>query len=82
MSGVKSSGGSRRCRVKNARTESEIVEALEDVEVTLEIVVAHLGVQDQVNAAVEANRAKAERSRIEIERSLGHSIDDEEDPRR
>ncbi len=68
--------------MRNARTVTEIAEALEDVQVTLDVLVAHLGLQDQVRSEVRARRAKAERSRIEIERSLGHAADADGESRR
>jgi len=68
--------------MRNARTVTEIAEALEDVQVTLDVLVAHLGLQDQVRGEVRARRAKAERSRIEIERSLGHAADVDGESRR
>jgi hypothetical protein len=51
------------------------------VQTTLGVLVKHLGIEDQVLAAVETRRAKAERSRVEIERSLGHDVGST-DPRR
>jgi hypothetical protein len=68
--------------LKSARTETEIADALEDVQVTLDVIVAHLGLQKQVKQAISAKRAKVERSRQEIERSLGHGVDSEGDSRR
>lgn len=68
--------------MRNARTVTEIAEALEDVQVTLDVLVAHLGLQDQVRSEVRARRAKAERSRIEIERSLGQAADVDGESRR
>jgi hypothetical protein len=59
--------------MRNARTVTEIAEALEDVQVTLDVLVGHLGLQEQVQSEIRAQRAKAERSRIEIERSLGYT---------
>jgi len=59
--------------MRNARTVTEIAEALEDVQVTLDVLVAHLGLQERVQSEIRAQRAKAERSRIEIERSLGYT---------
>jgi hypothetical protein len=67
--------------LKNTRTAAEIGETLEEMQVTLDVLAAHLGVSDQVQAALSTRRAKAERSRVEIERSLGQSIDSD-DPRR
>jgi hypothetical protein len=64
--------------VKNARTLGEIADALQDVDVTLELIVEHLGIADQVQSAVDARHVKAERSRLEIERSLGHHVDAED----
>jgi hypothetical protein len=62
-----------RSYMRNARTVTEIAEALEDVQVTLDVLVGHLGLQEQVQSEIRARRAKAERSRIEIERSLGYA---------
>ena len=67
--------------MKNARTDTEIANALEDVQTAIEVIVAHLGVEDQLRAAVRTKRAKAERSRLEIERSLGYATDPEADSR-
>jgi hypothetical protein len=69
-------------RLKSARTDTEIAETLQDVQVTLDVVVEHLGLRDRVRAAIEETRAKAERSRVEIERSLGYDIDPEGESRR
>jgi hypothetical protein len=65
--------------MRNARTVTEIAQALEDVQVTLDVLVAHLGLQDRVQSEIQLQHAKAERSRIEIERSLGytHNVDGE-----
>jgi hypothetical protein len=68
--------------LKSARTETEIADALEDVQATLGVIVAHLGLEKQVKHAVAAKRAKVELSRQEIERSLGHRVDAEGDSRR
>jgi hypothetical protein len=68
--------------MRSARTVTEIAEALEDVQVTLDVLVADLGLQDQVQSEIRAQRAKAERSRIEIERSLGHTSDGDGESRR
>lgn len=68
--------------MKSARTETEIADALEDVQATLDVLVAHLGVEPQVEQAIAAKRAKVQRSREEIERSLGHGLDAQGDSRR
>jgi hypothetical protein len=68
--------------MRNARTVTEIAEALEDVQVTLDVLVAHLGLRDQVQSEIRSQRAKAERSRIEIERSLGRTSDFDGESRR
>jgi hypothetical protein len=68
--------------MKNARTVTEIAEAMEDVQVTLDVLVAHLGLQGQVQSEIRTQRAKAERSRIEIERSLGYTSDVDGESRR
>jgi hypothetical protein len=59
--------------MRNARTVTEIAQALEDVQATLDVLVAHLGLQDRVQGEIQLQHAKAERSRIEIERSLGYT---------
>jgi queuine/archaeosine tRNA-ribosyltransferase len=61
--------------VKNARTETEIADALADVQTSLDVVVEHLELREKVRSALQASHAKAERSRHEIERSLGHGTD-------
>lgn len=68
--------------MKSARTETEIADALEDVQVTLGVIVAHLELEQQVEKAVASKRAKVEVSRQEIERSLGHGVNAESDSRR
>lgn len=68
--------------MKSARTETEIADTLEDVQVALGVIVAHLGLEKHVKKAVAAKRAKVEHSRQEIERSLGHGADPEGDSRR
>lgn len=65
--------------MKNPRTQTEIIETLEDVQATLEVVVGHLGLEDQVKNAIGARRLKAEQSRLEIERSLGYRTDADPD---
>ena len=60
---------------KNPRTQIEIIETLEDVQATLEVLVEHLGLEDEVKSAIGASRLKAERARLEIERSLGYGTD-------
>jgi hypothetical protein len=65
--------------LEKRRTETETADALEDLRLTLDVVVAHLGLERQVQGAIEAKRAKADRSRQEIERSLGHGVDAEQD---
>jgi hypothetical protein len=61
--------------LKNPRTQLEIIETLEDVQATLEVLVERLGLEDEVASAIGASRLKAEQSRLEIERSLGHGVD-------
>ena len=68
--------------MENARTQTEIIETLEDMQATLEVLVAHLGLADPVKSAIGARRLKAEQSRLEIERSLGYGIDADGDSRR
>ena len=67
--------------MRDARTDREVMDALEDVQATLDVLVAHLGLASEVQLAVAGKRAKAEASRAEIERSLGH-IDFDGDGRR
>jgi hypothetical protein len=55
----------------SARTNSEVIQTLEDLRTTLDLLVAHLGLQGEVQLAIAARRAKVEASRVEIERSLG-----------
>ena len=57
--------------MEDPRTDRELFEALDDVRATLDLLVAHLSLEDDVHTALSARRAKAERSRVEIERSLG-----------
>jgi hypothetical protein len=64
------------------RIEGEIVETLHDVRVTLEVLVRHLRVEKEVESAIADRRLKAERSRLEIERSLGQGADADGDSRR
>jgi hypothetical protein len=61
----------RGATLKNARTETEVAETLEDVQVTLEVLVAHLGLAEHVQSAIGARRVRAERSRLQAERSRG-----------
>lgn len=68
--------------MQSSRFESEIVETLHDVRVTLEVLVRHLQVEEEVENAIAARRLKAERSRLEIERSLGQSAQVDGDARR
>lgn len=63
--------------MENRRTETEAADAIEELRLALDLVVAHLGLEREVQGAIEAKRAKAERSRREIERSLGHGVDAE-----
>jgi hypothetical protein len=67
--------------LKNIRTAAEIGDTLEEMQVTLDVLAAHLGVSDQVQAALLAKRTKAERSRVEIERSLGQATDSDDSRR-
>ena len=57
--------------MKNPRTQTEIVQALEDVQATLEVLVEHLGLHGPVQSAIGARRVETERSRLAFERSLG-----------
>jgi hypothetical protein len=68
--------------MQRSRIEGEIVETLHDVRVTLEVLVRHLRVEKEVEGAIAARRLKAERSRLEIERSLGQGADADGDSRR
>jgi len=68
--------------MQSRRFEHEIVETLHDVRVTLEVLVRHLRVEKEVENAIAASRLKAERSRLEIERSLGQGAQADGDTRR
>ena len=68
--------------LNNARTDREIAEALEDVQVVLGVLIDQLGLRDRVLTAVAEKRADADRSRVEIERSLGYGTDPEGQSRR
>jgi hypothetical protein len=68
--------------MESSRFEGEIVETLHDVRVTLEVLVRHLRLEKEVENAIAARRLKAERSRLEIERSLGHGAEADGDSRR
>jgi hypothetical protein len=68
--------------MQSNRFEGEIVETLHDVRVTLEVLVRHLQVEKEVEDAIAARRLKAERSRLEIERSLGRGAQVDGDARR
>jgi hypothetical protein len=67
--------------LENRRRETETADTLEELRLTLDVLVAHLGLEREVQAAHAAKRAKAERSRQEIERSLGHGVDPKQDAR-
>ncbi len=67
--------------MSDARRLTEITETLEDIQAALDTIVEHLGLGQHVRVAVGARRAKAERSRLEIERSLGQ-IEGQDDARR
>jgi hypothetical protein len=73
--------GTEGANLEKRRTATETADALEDLRLTLDVVVAHLGLEREVQGAIEAKRAKAERSRQEIERSLGHGVDAEQEAR-
>lgn len=68
--------------MQSSRFEGEIVETLHDVRVTLEVLVRHLRVEKEVENAIAERRLKAERSRLEIERSLGQDAQVDGDARR
>jgi hypothetical protein len=68
--------------LRNPRTDAEIAETLEDVQTALEVLIEHAGLESHVRLALEARKAKAERSRLEIERSLGQGPDAEGESRR
>ena len=68
--------------MESSRIEGEIVETLHDVRVTLEVLVRHLRLEKDVESAIAARRLKAERSRLEIERSLGQGAQVDGDARR
>ena len=67
--------------MKNPRTDTEITEALDDMQTALDVLIEHAGLESDVRLALEARKAKAERSRLEIDRSLG-LVDPEGDSRR
>ena len=46
--------------MKNPRTEQEMFETLDDLQTTLEVLVAHLGLEEQVQRAIADRHAKAE----------------------
>jgi hypothetical protein len=56
-------------------TDTEIADALAEMRVMLEVLVAHLDVHEEVDAALAQRRAKAARSRFEIERALGQAVE-------
>lgn len=56
------------------RSDTEISQALEEVEVTLGVLVEHLGLDRQVREAIADRRAHAQRSSFEIERALGQAV--------
>lgn len=68
--------------MKSPRREAQIAETLEDVQVTLEVLVAHLGLGEQVQSAIGARRVRAARSRVKIERALGSAGEPDGDSRR
>ena len=68
--------------MKSARTQTETADALEEVQVTPDVLVEHLGLQREVRAALAAKKTKTELARLEIERSLGQEPDIEGDSRR
>lgn len=59
--------------LKNLRTQTEIVQTLEDVQATLEVLVEHMGLQGQVQSAIGARRVETERARLALERFRGES---------
>src|SRR6185437_4792748 len=74
--------GTSAVNMASRRRESDVLEALDDVRVTLEVLVKHLGLEKDVERAIAARRLRAEQARMEIERSLGHGISPAVDPRR
>jgi hypothetical protein len=52
------------------------------VQRTLDVLVAHLGLEDQVRAAVDGGRTGSAPSLLEIERSRGHDRNTDGDSRR
>jgi hypothetical protein len=63
--------------MEHARIDAEIFDTLEDVQATLEVIVERLGLEQEVKAAIGARRLKAERSRLEIARSLGQGVEED-----
>jgi hypothetical protein len=68
--------------LKRPTTQTQIAETLEDVQATLEVLVAHLGLEQRVQSAIGVRRMSAARARAEAERALGHADDLDGDPRR
>jgi hypothetical protein len=68
--------------VSNTPTETHIADALERVQRTLDVLVAHLGLEDQVRAAVDGGRTGPAPSLLEIERSRSHDRNTDGDSRR
>lgn len=62
--------------MEHARIDAEIFDTLEDIHATLEVIVERLGLEQQVQTAIGARRLKAERSRLEIARSLGQDVEE------
>lgn len=67
--------------MKEPRTETDIAQALDDVQAALEVVVSHLGLEGQVKQAIGLRRVRAEQARLQRERTLG-SADPSGDSRR
>jgi hypothetical protein len=68
--------------LKRPSTQTQIAETLEDVQVTLEVLVAHLGLEQRVQSAIGIRRISAARARAEMERALGRADDPDGDSRR
>jgi hypothetical protein len=68
--------------VSSTPTETRIADALERVQRTLDVLVAHLGLEDQVHAAVDSARSGPDDPRPEIERSAAYDRNTDGDSRR
>jgi hypothetical protein len=59
--------------MSDIRRLTEIAEDVADMRATLDVLVERLGLEEPVGAAVAQRRERLDRSRLEIERSLGQS---------